>query len=108
MGKPCEICKGKGYILSTSVGHPKGDKLRVEKCDECMKFETDKQARFVYKQKKAQKEYFKKWFNKFLRSDNIIKVTGGYVTQCTGYNIVYSRNELKKYYKKEYYLPAFG
>jgi hypothetical protein len=108
MGKPCDICKGKGYILSTSVGHPKGDKLRVERCDECMKFDTDKQARFVYKQAKSQKEHFEKWFKNFLRSNDAIKINGVYRIMIGGVENLFSKSTLKKYYKEEYYLPAFG
>ncbi len=56
----CKLCKGKGYIKSLSIGHPKGDKLRIEKCDECNKFATDKQAKAVYKLLASKKEHFNK------------------------------------------------
>lgn len=103
----CKLCKGKGYIKSLSIGHPKGDKLRIEKCDECNKFATDKQAKAVYKLLASKKEHFNKWFNKFLRSDNVMKSDGKYITQCSLYSIRMNKTQLKAYYKKEYYNQQF-
>lgn len=104
----CTSCHGNGYILTVTIGHPKGDKLRIERCDTCLKFKTDRQARQIYKAKKSAKDHFNKWFNKFLRSDNVVRnAEGWYLTQCTGYNIPMNLKQLKKYYNKEYYKQQF-
>jgi len=46
--------------------------------------------------------YPMKEFNKWLKSDNVIPVDGGYRTQCTQYQKLFTLAELKTYFKKEY------
>ena len=41
-------------------------------------------------------------FDWWLNSDNVVKVEGGYITQCTQWKGVFTFDEVKKYYKKEY------
>jgi len=43
-----------------------------------------------------------KQFLKWLSSDNVIKTTEGYKTQCSQYAKGFTRKELYVYFKKEY------
>lgn len=104
----CTSCAGNGYILAVSIGHPKGDVLRVERCDDCLRFKTDKQARQIYKARESAQDHFNKWFNKFLRSDIVKRADNGwYYTYCTSYSVPMTLKQLKKYYNKEYYKQRF-
>lgn len=43
-----------------------------------------------------------KAFAKYLKSDNVVKVAGGYVEQTTQYSKVFTEDELYKFFVKEY------
>ena len=45
-------------------------------------------------------------YKKWLRGDNVIKVTGGYKTQCTQYAYTFPNEEIFDYYMKEYGLKS--
>lgn len=44
----------------------------------------------------------KKKFERFLKSDNVIKTKDGYLTQCSQYGKLFSLEELYVYFKKNY------
>lgn len=43
-------------------------------------------------------EEFTLWFN----SDNVIQVSGGWITQCTQYRKIFTYDELMMYFEQEY------
>ncbi len=57
----------------------------------------------MVKKKKNKRTYAFKQFQKFMKSDNVIRSIGGWRTQCMLYSHLFTtRKELYKYFKKEY------
>lgn len=46
---------------------------------------------------------FKTDFQWWVESDNVVKIGDNYITQCTQYGKLFTLDELRKYFKREYY-----